>query len=119
MAIGVADAVHILAVYFIFRSQNQSHRKALLQSLEKNLIPTLLTSITTAIGFYSFTTAGIRTISQMGILAGTGTLLAWLTTYFVLAPLVSLLPLKAKPLVHAKIEAIGLVEVALPSWCWR
>ncbi len=25
----------------------------------------------------------------------------------------------ARPRVQAKIEAIGLVEVGLPSWCWR
>ena len=28
-------------------------------------------------------------------------------------------PASLQPRVHAKIEAIGLVEVGLPCWCWR
>ena len=31
----------------------------------------------------------------------------------------SIRPRAARPRVQAKIEAIGLVEVGLPSWCWR
>ena len=31
----------------------------------------------------------------------------------------SIRPRAARPRVQAKIEAIGLVEVGLPCWCWR
>jgi len=33
--------------------------------------------------------------------------------------LLSSLPRCAKPRVQAKMEAMGLVEVGLPCWCWR
>ena len=102
IAISVADAVHILVTFFQFRSAGLERKQAAHQTLVKNLQPTLLTSISTAIGFYSFASAEILPIVYMGILAGTGTLLAWAITIFILGPLMAYLPVKVK----AKPQAI-------------
>lgn len=90
LAIGLADAIHILATYKIFR-KNNSKTKAMKMSLTKNFLPTIITSLTTSCGFISFMAADMRNISDMGIVAALGTVIAWLFTYILLAPLVLVL----------------------------
>lgn len=86
LAIGLADAVHIIATFKMKRS-NLSHFEAIKYSLEKNYFPTIITSLTTACGFFSFFNSNVDNIRDMGIVAGLGTLIAWFATYFFLAPL--------------------------------
>ena len=97
IAISVADAVHILVTYFQFRRGGFERKEATHKTLVKNLQPTLLTSVSTAIGFFSFSTAKIIPIVYMGILAGTGTLIAWFITIFLITPMLAYLPIKVKP----------------------
>ena len=103
LAVGVADSVHVLVTFFADLRRTGDRKAAARYSLRKNLQPTLLTSMSTAIGFFSFSTASVVPISQLGTLAGIGTLFAWVYTYFVLAPLIVLLPLKGRG--AAKTEA--------------
>lgn len=86
LAIGLADAVHILAVYAIQLKQDKTSKQALLYSLNKNLLPTIITSLTTSIGFISFVTSEMDNVVGMGIISAVGTILAWFVTYFFLAP---------------------------------
>lgn len=94
IAISVADAVHILVTFFQFRQSGMARKESAHKTLVKNLQPTLLTSISTAIGFFSFSSAKIIPIVYMGILAGTGTMLAWVITILILTPLMAYLPIK-------------------------
>ena len=96
IAISIADAVHILVTYFQFRRLGFDRKDGLHKTMVKNIMPTLLTSLSTAIGFFSFATAELVPIVNMGILAGVGTLMAWLVTMLLVAPLLSMLPLKVK-----------------------
>ena len=57
------------------------------RALEKNYFPTIITSLTTACGFFSFFNSNVDNIKDMGIVAGLGTIIAWFATYFFLAPL--------------------------------
>jgi len=93
IAISVADAVHILVTFFQFRRTGLERREATLRTLTKNLQPTLLTSVSTAIGFFSFSSADLMPIVAMGVLAGTGTIIAWLITIFFITPLLLYLKL--------------------------
>ena len=93
IAISVADAVHILVTFFQFRRSGLDRRESTLRTLTKNLQPTLLTSVSTAIGFFSFASADLMPIVSMGILAGTGTIIAWLITIFFITPLLIYLKL--------------------------
>ena len=95
IAIAVADSVHILVSYFRALKRGATRITAAEYSLSKNYVPTLLTSVSTAIGFFSFSQAAIVPIKQLGTMAGIGTLLAWLFTYYVVGPLMVLLPIKA------------------------
>ncbi len=96
IGIGIADSVHILAVFYRAIYDGQEKIKAAKYSLLKNFVPTVLTTISTAIGFFSFSNVNIKSISGMGTLAGIGVLFAWAYTYFVLGGLIFLLPVPAK-----------------------
>jgi predicted RND superfamily exporter protein len=91
LAICIADAVHIFTSYFYFRDLHYPSQEALHLSLVKNFQPTLLTSISTAISFFSITHTDIAPIRDLGYLSGFGTLMAWLFTYLILGSLLSLL----------------------------
>lgn len=97
IAIGLADSIHILITYrhfYIFDRMNE--HDAAIAALKKNFIPTLLTTLTTAIGFFSLTSTEIKPIYNLGILSGIGTCIAWFYTYFFLGPLLTK--------VHFKVE---------------
>jgi uncharacterized protein len=92
IAVCVADAVHLLAGFYRARKAGMSRRDAAHHSLAKNMVATLLTSLTTALGFFSFVTANLPPIQGFGILAGVGTCVAWLVTYFLVGPMMVLWP---------------------------
>lgn len=92
IAICVADTVHLLTGFYRARKAGLSRRAAAEHTLNKNFIPTLLTSITTAVGFFSFATADLPPVSGFGVLAGVGTLLAWVISYLVVGGLLVVWP---------------------------
>lgn len=96
MAIATADTVHILVTFFRARAAGADSKGAAQLSLSKNFLPTILTSVSTTIGFLSFSTSKILPISQLGVLAAFGTVMAWAITYFVAGPLLVLVSPKSK-----------------------
>lgn len=81
LAICIADSVHVMVAYFHYMAEGHASKEALTYSLTKNFQPTLLTSISTAISFFSITFTDILPIEGLGVLSGFGTLFAWLFTY--------------------------------------
>lgn len=80
-AISVADSVHLLAHYkdeYINNSGN--HNEAVKKSVKAVWLPCLFTSLTTAVGFFSFITASIRPIKILGIFTAIGVLTALFVT---------------------------------------
>jgi uncharacterized protein len=92
IAVCVADAVHLLVGFYRARTAGLGRRDAAHHTLTKNLVPTLLTSVTTALGFFSFATADLPPIAGLGALAGIGTILAWVVSYLVAGPMMVLWP---------------------------
>ena len=84
IAICVADAVHILTVFRQARRAGKSKAESARYTMLKNFLPTVLTSISTSIGFFSFGTANLSGLVGLGVLAGFGVLAAWFVTYFIL-----------------------------------
>ncbi len=80
ITICMSDCVHILNW-----TRSESKENLLYNSLTVNFTATLLTSVTTAIGFFTFGLSVIPPVAQFGILGGFGTSLAWVLTYM-LAP---------------------------------
>jgi uncharacterized protein len=87
LTISIADILHILTTFYISLGKEKTPLEALDYSLRKNFYPTLLTSVTTAVGFYSFFTAYVAPISELGFVVGHGVVLSWLYTYMFLGPL--------------------------------
>lgn len=96
LAIAIADAVHVLTNYYRALRDGAPRKEAAYFTLKKNFVPTVVTTLSTTLGFLSFSTADVVPIGQLGILAGAGTVLAWIFTYFVMGPLLTLLPIKDK-----------------------
>ena len=96
IALSIAVAVHVLSSFYQFLDKGMDKKEALKVALEKNWLPTILTSVSTAIGFLSFSTSGIPPIAKMGVMSAFGTMFAWLITFTLIAPILSYLPLKKK-----------------------
>lgn len=83
MAIAIADSVHIITTYL--RAPRDGKRSTF--SLKKNLRPTWLTSITTALGFFSLVSSDLVPIQNFGLLCGIGSLFAWVFSILIVTPL--------------------------------
>jgi predicted RND superfamily exporter protein len=94
IAIAIADSVHVLITYFQFRSLGHNNLDATKLAFEKNIKPTLLTSVSTSIGFLSCTTSDLIPLKDMGLLAAFGTMLAWTYTMLIIAPILSKVNIK-------------------------
>jgi predicted RND superfamily exporter protein len=90
IAIGIADAVHIYIVWLMYRRQGEDNKTAVTHSLQKNFLPILLTSLTTAVGFASLSISEIVPIATLGIATASGAILAFVISV-VLMPALLLL----------------------------
>lgn len=87
ISISIADSVHVIVTYFQFKAHGITGREAAYKALHKNFIPTLLTSVSTMIGFFSLTFTELVPIKHLGVLAGIGCLYAWILSIFLMGPL--------------------------------
>jgi len=92
MAIGIADSVHILDTYYKYRKSGLNNLDAIKASLQKNIAPTFLTSITTAVGFFSLMTADLIPLQDFGLISGIGVMAAWLFSHTLMIPALILFP---------------------------
>lgn len=82
--VSTSDAIHFLNSYR--KSKEQKINKRILKSIKQVFIPTLLTSVTTGIGFLSLWTIGTEPVKWLGIFSGIGVVIAFLMT-FILGPI--------------------------------
>ncbi|EQC47738.1 RND family transporter [Bacteriovorax sp. Seq25_V] len=90
MAIGLADAIHIVSTFYLFNKAGIKSDVTMSKALKKNFLPTIITTLTTMFGFFSFMSADIKNINDLGAIAGIGTVVAWFYTYLFLAPMIIL-----------------------------
>ena len=95
LAIGVADAVHYLTLFYR-EQQTHENRIAASKALGQSGLAMLFTSLTTAAGFLSFSQAQILPIADIGIIVPLGVILALAFTYTLLPAMVSILKLKPR-----------------------
>ncbi len=95
MAVGVGDSVHILAIFFHrFRKNKGDKAEAVQYAIGHSGLAVFMTSLTTAGGLLSFSTADVAPIADLGIYAAAGVMLALLYTIVLLPALLALIPLK-------------------------
>ena len=104
LAICVADSIHIFTTYL--KADKNSKLSPLKQSLQKNLYPTFLTTLTTMLGFISLCGAELYPISDMGIVSAIGIGLAWIFTVFLVCPLLLLVPVKSQLLARFNLPVL-------------
>lgn len=106
LTVAIADAIHMITSFFIGKNEGMEHKEAVRYTLEKNFLPTLFTSITTAIGFISFSTAKVKAIADIGIMISIGVLFAWFFSYFTLGAILRIFDLKSKEIKKKKFNIL-------------
>jgi len=84
IAVGVADCVHVMSSYLLFRRSGNDHEQALSQAYGKTGVPILLTTITTMAGMSSLAVTGMPQFVLFGFSSAAGVGLAFLYTIYLL-----------------------------------
>ena len=109
LAIGVADAVHILAIFFRELEQDASRDQALTRALGHSALPVVLTSLTTSGGLVSFAYASIAPVAALGFYAPIGVLFALFYSLTLLPALLAIIPIgpvSSGPAYGARLERL-------------
>ncbi|MBG90188.1 MAG: hypothetical protein CL521_00045 [Actinobacteria bacterium] len=92
ICVGVADALHVLAVFFREYDQGYSKRDAVLKAFHHSGMPILLTTLTTCGGLLALMSADLLPIAELGFIAASGVMLAFLLTVFLVPSFLAILP---------------------------
>jgi len=94
LAVGIGAVVHLLAMFFKDLNENGDRKKAIVYSIGHSGLAIVMTSLTTAAGLLSFSTAAIAPIADLGIFAALGVIIALVNTLVLLPAVISVLPIK-------------------------
>jgi uncharacterized protein len=83
IAVCVADLIHLFSAFAEYQKKFTSPFKVTIRTFEKKLVPTFVTSLTTAMGFLGLVTSNLKPIRELGVLGFIGVMAAWVITYFV------------------------------------
>ena len=98
IAIGIADAMHLLLIYLTGRRKGMENREAIHYSVHKNFLAILFTSLTTAVGFASLAISPVIPIKTLGIATANAALLAFVLTILFIPAMLAILNPKVKKL---------------------
>lgn len=118
IAIGIADAMHLMLVYLLARRRGMANIEALQTSLHKNFLPILLTSLTTAVGFASLGVSHVVPIKTLGVATANAALLAFALTVLFIPALLAVLNPKVKPLTDPEAAKADYGPLALRYGAW-
>ena len=96
VAIGIADAMHLIWIYTMARKKGMDNYSAIEYSVKKNFLAILLTSITTAIGFASLGVSAVVPIQTLGIATASAAVLAFVMTILFVPAFLAILNPKIK-----------------------
>ena len=80
----MSDVIHLVSRYLDSLRDGKNKYDAIMQSINEVGLATLLTSITTAIGFFSLYFVRVEPIQRFGIVIGIGVLIAFILTFALL-----------------------------------
>ncbi|MCI5210576.1 MAG: hypothetical protein D3910_17700, partial [Candidatus Electrothrix sp. ATG2] len=92
--VGIADAVHILTIFYRNFNRCGDKKQALVDAVGFAGLPVLMTSMTTACGLLSFVWADIASLAQFGWTAPIGVLIAFVYTVILLPALIAIFPMQ-------------------------
>ncbi len=94
LAVGIGATVHLLAMFFKHFNANGSKHMAISYALGHSGLAIVMTSLTTAAGLLSFSTAEVAPIADLGIFASIGVMIALINTLLLMPAILVILPLK-------------------------
>lgn len=103
--VGMSDSVHIIERYIEALREGHRKERALAITLAETGLATFITMFTTAIGYATLVTSGIRPMSEFGLYTSLGVFLAYALS-FTLLPAILLLvptPVRAEQVVRASL----------------
>ncbi|MCE2510028.1 MAG: MMPL family transporter [Alphaproteobacteria bacterium] len=92
LTMAIADSVHILVTMGQQMARGATKREAILESMRINFHPVFLTSLTTAIGFFSLNFSDAPPFRDLGNITAFGVIAAWVYSVLFLPALMSILP---------------------------
>ncbi|MYA89298.1 MAG: MMPL family transporter [Boseongicola sp. SB0662_bin_57] len=98
MAVAVAHSMHVIEGMLAQMRQGVDRKQAVIHSVQSNMWPVFLTSLTTAIGFLSLNFSEMPPFRVMGNIVAFGAMCAFVYAVTLLPALLSLLPVSARPL---------------------
>ena len=104
MAVGIADSVHIYAIFLRRLQAGAAKVDAIAYALRHSGLAVLMTSLTTAAGLLSFSMSELSSIGHLGIFAAIGVTLALIYTVILLPAFLSLTPIKVKEVVQPGLQ---------------
>lgn len=82
--VGVSDVVHIISRFFEAMREGMTKLEAIKITFKEIGLATLLTSVTTGIGFLTLLTSSIRPLSEFGLYTAAGVFIAFILAYTLL-----------------------------------
>ncbi len=98
LTLSVADCVHIISTMRHQMLKGESKSDAIIHSMKMDVMPVIITSVTTAIGFFMMNMSDSPVLRTFGNMAAMGVMLACLLSLILLPTLLQLLPITFKPL---------------------
>lgn len=96
VAVGIADAVHILAIFYRNLQNDLNREDAIAASMGHSGVAILMTSLTTAAGLLSFSYSELSALAELGITAAIGVILALIYTIILIPPIVAIFPIEKR-----------------------
>ncbi|NRB37665.1 MAG: MMPL family transporter [Pseudomonadales bacterium] len=110
LAVCIGDSVHLLTIFYRKYDEGASKSDALLYALDHAGTAVFFTSLTTAAGLLTFSISEVQPVASLGLFAAIGSVVAFALTVTTIPTLITVLPIKRKPLVAdaEKMQAGGL-----------
>ncbi len=92
LIVGTSDVIHIMTKYLDELKKGNSNEDAIWVTIKEIGLATFLTSVTTAVGFMSLMSSRITPVSDFGLNAGIGVVIAYIVVVLFTTAVLSLLP---------------------------
>ncbi|HIJ22899.1 MAG: MMPL family transporter [Gammaproteobacteria bacterium] len=96
LAVGVGDSVHILSIFYRRYDHTGDKLEAIRFALGHSGLAVVMTSLTTAAGLFSFSTAELGAVAELGVFGAAGVLLAMFYSLILLPTLLAIFPVRRK-----------------------
>jgi len=96
LAVGVGASVHILAIFYRYLGKTGKKKDSIIHAMGHSGLAIVMTSLTTAAGLASFSTAKVASVANLGVFASAGVMLALFYTIILIPALLAIIPIKVK-----------------------